>query len=256
MKEVICGIYGIVNSRNGKIYVGQSRNILFRRKDHKKELENNKHCNQYLQNAYNKDKEHFKFRILEECIEELLHEKELCWVNKYGGINSSSTYNLGNIVGSPVSEATKKKISASQTGKHHTAEAKKKIGDASRGKAGRKRTEEQNKRNSEAQIGKKLSDETKQKISNSNLGLGKGRKLSDEHIKNLRASHIGQVVNHSEETKQKIGNANKGKKRTVEQNLANSNRQKNKKLSEATKLKISESNLIRWQQLKGEASYG
>lgn len=40
-------------------------------------------------------------------------------------------------------------------------------------------------------IGKKLSDEQKAKISKSLIGVGKGKKLSKEHIKKLRESHKG-----------------------------------------------------------------
>ena len=51
-----CGIYLIKNNISKKEYIGQSINIEKRWKDHKKDLRNNIHKNQHLQNAYNKYK--------------------------------------------------------------------------------------------------------------------------------------------------------------------------------------------------------
>lgn len=60
------GIYSIKNVKNNKIYIGSSNNIEKRIKDHFRNLKNNKHSNQYLQNAYNKyGNESFIFEILE-----------------------------------------------------------------------------------------------------------------------------------------------------------------------------------------------
>jgi group I intron endonuclease len=60
------GIYWIKNLVNHHIYVGSSVNFSKRWTDHKRDLENNKHCNSYLQNAWNKyRKNNFVFEILE-----------------------------------------------------------------------------------------------------------------------------------------------------------------------------------------------
>lgn len=60
------GIYSIKNLKNNKVYIGSSNNIEKRIKDHFRNLKNNKHSNQYLQNAYNKYKrENFIVEILE-----------------------------------------------------------------------------------------------------------------------------------------------------------------------------------------------
>ena len=50
----ICGIYKITNKINNKKYIGQSIHVKERIAEHKNQLKNNTHHNQYLQNAYNK----------------------------------------------------------------------------------------------------------------------------------------------------------------------------------------------------------
>ena len=46
------GIYKIII--NDKCYIGSSFNIRLRINQHKSDLKCNRHCNAYLQNAYNK----------------------------------------------------------------------------------------------------------------------------------------------------------------------------------------------------------
>ena len=59
-----------------------------------------------------------------------------------------------------------------------------------------------------------------------NKGLKGAQTMSDETRAKMSSSRTGHIT--SEETKRKIANSNKGKKRTAEQNLANSLRNKNK----------------------------
>lgn len=88
------GIYKIENIINHKVYIGQSVNIEGRWNTHKKSLRNNKHTNQYLQNSYNKyGYESFEYSVLEECEENDLTKREQYWIDYYGGIESSKTYN-------------------------------------------------------------------------------------------------------------------------------------------------------------------
>ena len=81
--EIICGIYGIKNLVNGKMYVGQAINIYKRWKDHIDDLDEDKHYNLHLQRSWNLyGKENFKFFILEECLPEDLNQKEIFYVDK------------------------------------------------------------------------------------------------------------------------------------------------------------------------------
>ena len=92
--EIICGIYGIKNCLNGKMYVGQAINIYKRWKDHIDDLDENKHYNVHLQRSWNLyGKQNFQFLILEECSAEELNEKEVFYVDKfdsyYNGYNQT-----------------------------------------------------------------------------------------------------------------------------------------------------------------------
>ena len=70
-RKTKCGIYKITNIKNKKIYIGSSKNILLRWKNHIRELENNCHKNIFLQEEWNEyGKNNFIFEILEECLEE------------------------------------------------------------------------------------------------------------------------------------------------------------------------------------------
>lgn len=69
------GIY-IIKLKKGKyFYVGSSQYLNKRKLQHLNDLKNQKHCNQKLQNVFNKHKD-FKFEILEYCKAENLIEKE------------------------------------------------------------------------------------------------------------------------------------------------------------------------------------
>ncbi|HQB65630.1 MAG TPA: NUMOD3 domain-containing DNA-binding protein, partial [Fibrobacteraceae bacterium] len=81
-------------------------------------------------------------------------------------------------------------------GKHHTEEAKQKIGDAERGEKNHN-------------YGKNLSEETKKKISENNGRYWKGKHLPEETRRKLSEAHKGSTL--SEEAKKKIGEASKGR---------------------------------------------
>lgn len=64
------GIYSIKNKVNGKIYIGQSTDIIDRLRHHLSELRHNRHSNSYLQRSFNKyGEENFEFDVVEECLE-------------------------------------------------------------------------------------------------------------------------------------------------------------------------------------------
>ena len=71
--EVKSGIYQIKTEKG--VYVGQSKQIDKRWKDHERSIKNNLH-------RYIKSNDVFKFSILEECRIQDLHTKELLWANK------------------------------------------------------------------------------------------------------------------------------------------------------------------------------
>lgn len=90
------GVYKITNIKNQKIYIGSSKNILQRWKNHIRELESNSHKNVFLQEDWNEyKKEDFIFEILEECLEEeryILEQKYLDCLHPY--YRNGNGYNI------------------------------------------------------------------------------------------------------------------------------------------------------------------
>jgi len=115
-----CGIYGIVNTANGKWYVGQSVDIERRKATHFYDLKACKHYNECLQRAYQKyGKNAFEFRIIEEDMPEaILDARERSWIEFYRSNDRSYGYNLdsGGKTYKRHSKETLKKMSLSHLG--------------------------------------------------------------------------------------------------------------------------------------------
>ena len=93
----ITGIYKIFNKVNGKFYIGSSKDIFGRWKEHLSELRNNKHFNSHLQSSWNKySEESFIFQILEECEnnEKILEETEQKWLDETKCFQKEIGYNI------------------------------------------------------------------------------------------------------------------------------------------------------------------
>lgn len=92
---MISGIYKIVNTKDGKVYIGQAENIKKRFQSHKYQLRTNTHYNAHLQRAYNKHgKECFLFEIIEECAIEKLNMLESYYISILDTTNDAKGYNL------------------------------------------------------------------------------------------------------------------------------------------------------------------
>ena len=74
-------IYRILNNVTGYSYIGCSKNLKSRWKEHKRDLQKEKHHNIHLQRAWNKYKEEsFTWEVIFECKSEklmFLEEREL-----------------------------------------------------------------------------------------------------------------------------------------------------------------------------------
>lgn len=101
------GIYALYNIASGKIYIGQTRNLVRREYEHFRCLRKGKHHNKYLQRAFNQDGENnFKFVIVEKCPIEELDNKERYYIEKFQLMDNQLGYNLenGGNVGKEISE--------------------------------------------------------------------------------------------------------------------------------------------------------
>lgn len=133
------GIYRIVNTINGKEYIGSSKNLYKREKKHMHYLAKNKHDNKYLQNAYNlHGHEAFLFEIIEECSEDELILKEQAQINTR---DFEQLYNLRKVahsnLGLKLSPETLQKMSDVKKGKVFSEEHKANISKGKKGKAPR-----------------------------------------------------------------------------------------------------------------------
>lgn len=114
---IICGIYAIRNTINGKMYIGYSVNIKDRWRYHLSFLRSGKHDNSYLQRAWTKyGEDNFEFSILEICSKSRLIQKEKSYIKKYetfapNGYNLSRG-GLGNLGWTPSPDVLEKKSNA------------------------------------------------------------------------------------------------------------------------------------------------
>lgn len=191
------GIYRIINSSNGKCYVGSSIDINRRRLEHFSALLHNRHVNNHLQNAYNKyGKDSFIFEVIENLeitdnIKEDLLEREQFWID-----NLRPEYNILLVAGSTL-------------GYHHTEETKQKI---SKTTTGVKKSKEHAKHISEGQRGRTLTKEHKEKLSQS----AKNRKSMSHHS---IISIDGIIYNSLKEASERTG----VKYNTIQKRLKNPN---------------------------------
>jgi group I intron endonuclease len=80
----LIGIYALVNRENGKRYIGQSRDIEDRWKQHFRELRQGKHYNVHLQRSFDLYSESaFETLVLEECNLVDLPLREQAWVDEF-----------------------------------------------------------------------------------------------------------------------------------------------------------------------------
>jgi group I intron endonuclease len=195
--NAIIGIYKIT-SPSGKIYIGQSINILKTWKHRYNNLNDRLKKQPKIYNSLLKyGPEAHKFEIIEECLIEELDNKEsyykLLYINEYGWDKALFCEIYDTNKGGFKSKETCDKIGKAHKGKLISYETKQKMRIA---KIGNKQSEKvcllrSNKmKGNTFNIGKKHSLETKQKISASLKGKPKkkGYKLTEEHKQKLSES--------------------------------------------------------------------
>lgn len=113
--KIISGIYAIYSEYTGKMYIGSSKDIRTRLRNHFNELRKNKHHSSYLQNSFNKYGEKvFETMILEEVQENELLVKEQWYLDILDCANPNLGYNSSPTADrATMSEYGKKKVSES-----------------------------------------------------------------------------------------------------------------------------------------------
>ena len=125
------GVYALVNTVTGRCYVGQSRRLKKRIADHLNLLRGGRHPNPYLQNSFRKHGEAaFRVDVIAVCESPLdLNDVESPLLDGRATYDGMPVYNIAKepsavMTSRKHSDTTKKKISATKTGRtdHVTAE--------------------------------------------------------------------------------------------------------------------------------------
>ncbi len=221
MTKTVSGIYVILNTKNGKIYIGQAQDFATRWYMHRAALKNNRHNNRHLQAAWNKyGAKAFKFQRLEHCPTEQLDEREQHYLNVY--MAKGICYNVA------------KDVKAAMRGRRHSEETREKIS-----KSSKSPTPETRKKMSEAK--RTISEESRRRMSAPN----KGKIVSEETRRKMSEAHKGHTV--SEESRRRMSEGHTGKCVTPETRQRMSEVQKGHIVSEETRRKMSESQLRRYE---------
>lgn len=202
------GVYEILNTVNGKRYVGSTVNMKKRWSTHRRKLRAGGHHSQALQRAWNKyGEESFKFKPILTCAPTkqmlLFYEQQLLDKVK-------PEYNIadtaGSTLGIKLAESVRAKMSSSALKRVQTTEGRKNlfVKGAIRGpqsaehiekrvapRRGVPCSEEARQKMSASHIGKPMHPATRAAIAIANHGNThtKGRKLSLEHVAAMRAGY-------------------------------------------------------------------
>jgi hypothetical protein len=123
----LSGIYGIKNKINNKIYVGSSINIHSRLLEHIYDLKKKIHCNDYLQNSWNKYGENnFEFCLICKCEIENLLDNEQYYIDYLDSKNRKFGYNISpDVLRHKVSDSTRAKLKKVFSGENNPRWGKK-----------------------------------------------------------------------------------------------------------------------------------
>lgn len=130
------GIYLIKNLVNGKVYVGSTRRLLTRIRQHRFRLNKGIHKNNHLQAAWNLyGSKSFRFHIQERVPVGELLVREQFWLDSWQSFRREFGYNICPLAsGAEASAETKLKMSSAQKGRTFSAESRVMIANSLRGR--------------------------------------------------------------------------------------------------------------------------
>ena len=228
------GIYQILNTVNGKSYIGSAVNFRTRFRHHRNALRRGTHCNPHLQHAHNKyGPDAFEFLPIERCeaVKEVLEEKEQFWIDQMDVCNPEKGYNICPVAGT--CQGRKCSPEAIERMRNTGKESGFQLGHIPWNSGGGDYTEEAKKSMSDGAKRVWATEEHKVKMRVAHLGQigwNRGKKtgpLTEEHRRKISAAVTGKVK--SEETRRKLSESLTGRK------LSEAHRQK---MSEAGKDRV------------------
>ncbi len=201
------GIYRIVNTVNGKLYIGSAVNLRRRWNQHCNTLQRNEHHSITLQHAWNKyGPDAFLFEVIEFVLSPFLLVQEQYWLDKLKP-HGNRGYNINLIANSRLgvksSPETCERLSLSHLGNKQSEEAKRKIAEARTGKIYDAKTREKIRL---VTLGHPVSVEAREKLRLAKLGKHNSAQSNEKQS----LAQIGRIQ--SPKTRAKIGAANKGRK--------------------------------------------
>lgn len=225
-------VYVIINTRNGKLYVGKANDPDKRWQGHLRLPTDSP-----LYRAIRKyGEEAFEFRIVERCASEAeAYVAEKRWVAALNSMTTGRGYNqneggMGSVNPSP---ETREKIRIANTGRRHTAATRAKLSAIVSGRPVSAETRAKKRANA---TGRTHSEETRRKIG----AAGKGRLLGDEQRDRLSQYWKGRTrPKPSPESRRRMREAHLGKGLSLEHCANISAGLKGKPCSSETRAKIS-----------------
>lgn len=178
------GIYKITNPK-GRIYIGQSVNIEQRKQNYKNFKTNKNNIGPKIFNSLKKyGWEQHVFEIIEECILELLNEREIYWGNQYNSLIEGLNCKLGESKGI-FNEETKQKMSKAQLGNKKRLGCK--MSDEAKQLIGEK--------NSRPKPKNFMNDDLRQKIGEGNKGISRNKNNKYRSKPITQYSLLGEELN-------------------------------------------------------------
>ena len=96
------GVYQILCTPTGKMYIGSAVNLRRRKNDHWMNLRNKQHGNPYLQNAWNKyGEDALEFSVIELVLSPFLTAREQYWMDRLHVCDRKKGFNILSTAGSP-----------------------------------------------------------------------------------------------------------------------------------------------------------
>lgn len=201
-----CGVYTITLIKSGRVYVGSSKNIEGRWKEHLRHLRQGRHANDRMQRAFaHHGEEAFVFAVIQVTEEDARIAREQAWMDCLGAYDRRRGFNLRPTADSPrgafVSDETRAKLRAARIARGPiTEEERAKISAAL---TGRPKSPEHIAKHAASLRGRKLTAEHRAKVA----AAGIGRTRTAESIARSAAAHRG--VKRSPEARAKMAEANR-----------------------------------------------